>query len=405
MPAKRKVRVPPSLHEELQEYTSLLRALGATDTLSVARNIAHAPPNPKRRKIVANIEEDDRGEGSSAFVPVAVEKPTRTASSSTRWPRLLGDVNLPTFGFADEIGSIARRCLPADDNTDLNEELEDILPPIVASAEAFLSSTLALLAHYTPPRPQSMQNRLNPLRWQDVLEIMAACGDVDATMISNVKVRLESIYGPYETNAIERLRLRTMEPPRAQAALQSADDALFKPWGESPHPLVAADAEDYWDIEEPDVIPEQILDGDELKSVTSRSHSPPPRSSSPFDRPITPSESFAGEEDDKDDDDEENSDSDSARDENSSPSEHSSASSTRKQSKAPSPNDQSSEGDQDEEEEAEMAVSETEPIVISDEEGFTYDPKASMYTQDDEDSSFDEGKPRRKSIGRFGGYY
>ncbi|KAF7319472.1 hypothetical protein HMN09_00285900 [Mycena chlorophos] len=265
MPPKRKQRVPRALHDELQDYASLLRALDTGDELGVARKIARAEPGPpkKRRKLThnADADEDDRGEGSSSIAPP--KSRVRKRDGWTRWPLLVRDTIVPTFGLEEEIAVLARQCLrlqnadslpnsnEADPDPDEEDGDESFMSAVASSASAFLSSTLALLAHHTPARPQSMQDRLNPLKWQDVLEIVAACGDADATMMSNVKTRLEAIYGVSETNAIDRLGARKLVMPRAQAALGKADEALLFPpacgTSSDARPLNPRDVAAYWD--------------------------------------------------------------------------------------------------------------------------------------------------------------
>ncbi|KAF7319502.1 hypothetical protein HMN09_00289200 [Mycena chlorophos] len=287
MPPKRKQRVPRALHDELQDYASLLRALDTGDELGVARKIARAEPPKKRRKLTHNADGDDRGEGSSSIAPP--KSRVRKRDGWTRWPLLVRDTIVPTFGLEEEIAVLARQCLrlqnadslPNPDEQDPDSDSAS-MPAIASSASAFLSSTLALLAHHTPARPQSMQDRLNPLKWQDVLEIVAACGDADATMISNVKTRLEAIYGVFETNAIDRLGARKLVMPRAQAALIKADEALLLPpacgTSSDARPLNPRDAAAYWDSADEE---DEDQLGPSRRPTTSYSASPPASSVPP----------------------------------------------------------------------------------------------------------------------------
>ncbi|KAJ7216653.1 hypothetical protein GGX14DRAFT_696376 [Mycena pura] len=247
MAGKRKLkRVPHALHSELSEYASLLRALRANDTLDVAKHITRAPPPPTKRHkpqpssgdiVVPVPPATDVGEGSSTLVgteppkPKSTDppKPKPTRDTWTRWPLLAADVHVPEWGLDDEIAALVRQCLQttaADEDVD-DAEPPSYLPHLTHSASAFLSSVLALLAHHTPARPQSMQNRLNPINWKTVLDVVASCGDVDAATIASVQARMEVIYGPYESPAMSRLKARAAAKSRTAAALQEADDALM----------------------------------------------------------------------------------------------------------------------------------------------------------------------------------
>ncbi|KAF7329781.1 hypothetical protein MKEN_00241400 [Mycena kentingensis (nom. inval.)] len=233
MPTTRKVKVAPQLREELQDYASLLRALDTTDSFAVARSIADAPPPTKRRKLNPDAVVEPAAEPAAEPVPKH-----RKRDTWTRWPLLVGDTKVPEFGLDDEIAVLVRQSLPDDIAGDEDEDDSDnaYLAPICASATSFLSSILALLAHHTPARPQSMQDRLNPIGWQTVLDVAAACGDVDSAVVSNVKSRLEAIYGASDSPAIDRLNTRTFAPSRLKLRdrLQRADDELFSFVGPPP---------------------------------------------------------------------------------------------------------------------------------------------------------------------------
>ncbi|KAJ7672596.1 hypothetical protein DFH06DRAFT_96741 [Mycena polygramma] len=250
MPGKRK-RVPPALHSELSEYSSLLRALNANDTLDVARRLTQPTPSKKRQKRTkqkapdaedegtqyADEEEGTQytGEGSSQLPAEVTPKPSherkRKRDTWTRWPLLVKDLHVPEWGLDEEIDVLARQCLsntshPADADADSADSAAS-LPHLTQSASAFLSSLLALVAHHTPARPQSMQDRLNPIGWHAVLDIVASCGDVDATMLNNVKTRMEAIYGPYDSPATARIPIRAAAGARMRTALDQADDSLL----------------------------------------------------------------------------------------------------------------------------------------------------------------------------------
>ncbi|KAJ7057001.1 hypothetical protein C8F01DRAFT_1256940 [Mycena amicta] len=109
---------------------SLLRALDTTDPLAVARSITQATSSKKRHK-------------------TATEKPKRKRDTWTCWPLLVNNITLPQFGLDDEIAVLARNCLRDTIDPDEMDDDNNLLDPISTSAAAFLSSTLALLAHHT----------------------------------------------------------------------------------------------------------------------------------------------------------------------------------------------------------------------------------------------------------------
>jgi hypothetical protein len=199
MPGKRK-QVAAGLHSELSEYSSLLRTLHTNDTLDLTKHITLPPPTETRRN--AKRARSDVDEGSSSVDEPKEEPPkqpkNRKRDTWTRWPLLVNDVYVPEWGLEDEIGVLVRLCQrnnphPAfPDSEEPNPTPPDadeppyFLPHLTQSASNFLSSILALIALHTPARPQSMQDRINPIGWQTVLEILGACGDsgtIDATYV------------------------------------------------------------------------------------------------------------------------------------------------------------------------------------------------------------------------------
>lgn len=190
----RRKAVPAELHHELSEYTSLLRALRTTDTLDLASQLTKSA-GPPRTSPVCNPTAQPTNKSK------AKEK---EKENWTRWPLLLGDFAAPEFTFEDEVRALAAEALliqrkyeeaPQED-TDLpqtqslsqtseQEEEEEAggdpedLPESHFSALTLATSThltqiLAALASHIPHAEKSMQNRLKPLGWQSVLEIMAA---------------------------------------------------------------------------------------------------------------------------------------------------------------------------------------------------------------------------------------
>ncbi|KAJ6591027.1 hypothetical protein DFH09DRAFT_1138358 [Mycena vulgaris] len=247
---KRK-RVPPALHAELSEYSSLLRALRTNDTLDVTKHIV-LPPHRKPSKSkggeasssalddlepAPDAQPDDKPVEDVPPEEVGPQPRKRKRDTWTRWPLLVKDVHVPEWGLEDEVEALMRVCLrehprPAVlESADAEEpdEAPPSLPHLTQSASNFLSSILALIALHTPARSQSMQDRLNIIGWQNVLEIVAASGDkalVDANMMTSVKARMEAIYTPYKSDIVDRVTTRVVKS-RAAAGLDRAEDAIF----------------------------------------------------------------------------------------------------------------------------------------------------------------------------------
>ncbi|KAJ7507197.1 hypothetical protein B0H11DRAFT_194566 [Mycena galericulata] len=228
---KRK-QVPRALHSEFSEYSSLLRALDAGDSLKDAKAITEEPPKKRRRLGLESTQSVAVAEPQ--LEPSKRERP-RKRDTWTKWPLLVTDIRVPEFGLEEEIEALVRTCLqntshPKAEDADETDEQPSFLPHITQSASNFLSGVLALIAQHTPPRPQSLQERINPITWQTVLTALASCGEdsiIDATMIANVRARMEAIYGPCTSHTAERMQNRGAIRSRTAAALDKADDALL----------------------------------------------------------------------------------------------------------------------------------------------------------------------------------
>lgn len=200
--------IPKVLHSELTDYTSLLRALRTRNTLDVTSHIMRTAPS-KGDALNSDDDDDDKGHTSQG-----VHNDTDTASSSsshtggaargrhdnwTRWPLLFDDVAVPEWGFEDEVSTLAAQALklrpparlsvsalspdsgPEEDaegiDPDLNPDTPSYIPHLTACASTQLAKVLALLAAHTPIRAPSLQNRIEPLDWQSVINILSSCGD------------------------------------------------------------------------------------------------------------------------------------------------------------------------------------------------------------------------------------
>ncbi|KAL0946106.1 hypothetical protein HGRIS_012371 [Hohenbuehelia grisea] len=199
-----------------------------------------APSRKRRRQQTASESPDN--------TPTA--KKQRKHDTWTRWPLLAGDVVIPEWSFEDEVKLIAKHALrrskaslpsshpggapaePANDQpnqaqrdtprgSDLDEDddLESVSwpQPLAEVVEHFLSRILAVLAAHVPLTERSMQNRINPLNWEVVLDVLGsycgpdACGRrgiVDHKTLATVKQRLEAIYGPSKSAAPTRIAKR-----------------------------------------------------------------------------------------------------------------------------------------------------------------------------------------------------
>lgn len=139
----------------------------------------------------------------------------------TRWPLPLNDVLVPEWTLEDEIAVIASKITKsrspiefpvpvADSEDDMDDDGEgegyieedgaihvlDMDPdsddpdppyyvPYLSSVIAnYLSVIFGILASHTPARPASMQNRIEPLNWRAVLDVVVSCG---ITEYSNLK--------------------------------------------------------------------------------------------------------------------------------------------------------------------------------------------------------------------------
>lgn len=249
---KRKL-VPAALHKELSEYTSLLRALQTNDTLDLASQLTK--PRPKASTSQQSTPGFDLDDGrdqpvpstvaSRDITPSALSTKSRTSlkrSSSgkvvkekdnwTRWPLLVEDIHAPEFSFQDEVKMLALHTLkkqePIDSMDGPSEEQDEdaILPQPFLEAMTFecsthLSRILSALAAHIPPVEKSMQNRIKPMNWEGVLDIVAVSGLVDSKfvfdpcsyvlncliilascnrIVQDVQRRMELLYGPAANN-------------------------------------------------------------------------------------------------------------------------------------------------------------------------------------------------------------
>ena len=147
----RRVHVPAALHAELTEHTSLVRVLRTARTLDLTAHLLRSH------------------DGDETW---------------TQWPLI--DCPVPEWSLADEImqlgETVLRHHTPRDDERglDSDSDLDGMAPTaanvLVRHTGAVLVHILALLADQRPSAPGSMQNRLWPMNWADVLALLAASG-------------------------------------------------------------------------------------------------------------------------------------------------------------------------------------------------------------------------------------
>ncbi|KAG5725199.1 hypothetical protein E4T56_gene10176 [Termitomyces sp. T112] len=181
--------------------------------------------------------------------------PLRRREAWTRWPLLVNDIHVPEWSFEDEIRYLAEHISkhqsqtlfppqePGKDgeNPDdlVSEDIDDVgpsyLPHLTQAASNYLSTILALLVAHTPNRPDSQQNRIEPMCWRALLDVLSSCGDpnvADLKMLSSVEMRMESLYSnpeePVSDSLVEhRIRSSLSAKQKLKAELSSPLDSLL----------------------------------------------------------------------------------------------------------------------------------------------------------------------------------
>ena len=148
---------PSDLHSELSEYSSLLRALRSSSHLDLLSEL-----------VTKDVEPNDVSERFSSEAPSQCKLELHTGLM-TRWP--LAPTELADHGWTleDEILPIIRSLI---DNDDMH--LNDLsVRAISLSAVQHIQSILACIAAHHPGRAPSLQNRLRPIGWNEVLDSVA----------------------------------------------------------------------------------------------------------------------------------------------------------------------------------------------------------------------------------------
>jgi hypothetical protein len=244
----KKQRLPAALHFELTEYASLLRALRTRDTMDLTAHLTKPSPFTLHPQVNSDNDDellDDLSSRSASAVnsrensvfagpsdldhPInkAIEEepaksskkvaPKRKRDHWTRWPLLLEDVPIPEWTLEDEVAVIASRVVKSrptptfpvfegplehDDpshtdyvmNTGVEEDDPDhpfYVPYLTSITASLLSTIFSLLAKHTPARSASMQNRIEPLNWRSVVDVLVNC---DNSEYANPKYVLFPFY-------------------------------------------------------------------------------------------------------------------------------------------------------------------------------------------------------------------
>jgi len=225
-------RIPAALHRELSEYASLLRALRTRDTLDVTKHLTKSSPfdltqasddlhpssEDEMDEMLDKLSKSNHFSSTlSSYTDDAPSSRSRSRSRDngascrkkhaprdhwTRWPLMFDDVLEPEWTLEDEVAVVSSQVLRADvalspqaalvndseepeeDLVVLDMQLEDddpdyayYVPSLTCIISEYLSAILGQLASLTPPRPASMQNRIEPLNWQAVIDAVVSLGD------------------------------------------------------------------------------------------------------------------------------------------------------------------------------------------------------------------------------------
>ncbi|KAJ3568017.1 hypothetical protein NP233_g5980 [Leucocoprinus birnbaumii] len=291
--------IPAALREEFTEYSSLIRALRTTHTLDLPVHLtepyskndneeggqSHSPtPVPTTSPRTEGIEAGRSKRKRSESEPNSASWKNR--DQWTRWPIPVKDVPPPDWSLQDEIGAIIKSVLASsqppslssddgndeyyedevmDDLDDLEESgptnikleqpasdidedeqevyyhhLAEMVTPVI---ENKLESLFALISAHTISRPDSMQNRIEPFDWHDLINILgspAAGHLVDEMMLRDVSTRMEQIFettpaakstsvpAPSSSTAIHRHVLTKASSSRLNGLLSKHTASLFE---------------------------------------------------------------------------------------------------------------------------------------------------------------------------------
>ncbi|KAK0223952.1 hypothetical protein IW262DRAFT_1459009 [Armillaria fumosa] len=256
-------QIPVALHSELTEYSSLLRALRTERTLDVSSQISkHFQSIPAVVETDEHDSEDEDEEKSRLASPVAGpnlqshaqfatlkrksdeisassstpspkrKKKQKQADIWTKWPLLLEDLPQLQWGLEDEISVIVSQLekMHQQGNDDDDDEDKEFLPHLHLSTSNCLEAILGTVAAHTPLRPDSLQNRLNPIDWRFVLNVLVDQKIVHPKVIERAEARLRAMYDPNGTlplHASYRTQQTINSRDKLADLLGSYDPGLF----------------------------------------------------------------------------------------------------------------------------------------------------------------------------------
>ena len=179
---KRKA-VPIALRSELEEYSFLLRALRTSDTLDLSSQLIRAAGFSQTPE-----DDDTHDQPLTTTVKASGSNPNsrKPKDTWTRWPLLIQDVPTPEWTLQDEVERLANKFLqpPSNSSEETGEDVEepidtDAVKHLTLETTEYLSHLFATIAAHVPVAKESMQNRLRPLNWENILAIVGASGLVD----------------------------------------------------------------------------------------------------------------------------------------------------------------------------------------------------------------------------------
>ncbi|KZO99123.1 hypothetical protein CALVIDRAFT_403609 [Calocera viscosa TUFC12733] len=262
---KRSPYVPAALRTELAEYTNLLRSLHVENVQDLARHVLPAgraskgkgkgrkdtkkEKGGKERGTMTEEEELDlpsEAEGSELdnFLPSDTDddrssdarprKHKQPKPGDVRWPLMAEDVYVPEWTLADEVAVIAGQVLAQSSSPSAAVEEgadPDPLSPayndtLTSSASLLLCQLLVLLSSNRPKLAKSLQNRFRPLGWEEVLEVAAASGALEAEVLERARGRMD-VDGEEGVRAVERRKIVEASERRLREVWDLYEQDLF----------------------------------------------------------------------------------------------------------------------------------------------------------------------------------
>lgn len=231
---------------EFTEYASLVRSIRVENTTELAWKLLSAPnsdddedtedeggSSSKRRSKSIKSNGDD-GESEKSYDSDGSDD-SADSTFDSRWPLGPDEVVVPKWHLRDEILGFARAIAPRNSSPGsrarrvpkkTQQRLEnDILQPIPDMVKDLLVFVVDLMAVHVPPITDNLQNRIKPVSWEHVLNVLSGSlhgreqgpftaewvpihlllreSSIDSillsSMIKDARTRLEELYGPPTT--------------------------------------------------------------------------------------------------------------------------------------------------------------------------------------------------------------